>query len=58
MSDKVNLHQKLELLDRPYAPGIVGYLNDYKLVVVKIKGEFVWTPTRTPTTSSLCSTGG
>jgi mannose-6-phosphate isomerase-like protein (cupin superfamily) len=42
MSDKVNLHQKLELLDRPYAPGIVGYLNDYKLVVVKIKGEFVW----------------
>ena len=24
------------------APGIVGYMNDYKLVVVKVKGEFVW----------------
>jgi len=23
-------------------PGIVGYLNDYKLQVVKVKGPFVW----------------
>src|SRR3954468_23496563 len=42
MEDKVNLAEKLQLLDRPYQPGIVGYLNDYKLIVVKVQGEFVW----------------
>ena len=42
MDDKVNLAQKLALLDGPYQPGIVGYLNDYKLAVVKVLGEFVW----------------
>src|SRR5215216_3838747 len=35
MDDKVNLAEKLALLDAPYRPGIVGYLNDYKLAVVK-----------------------
>src|SRR5262249_51782234 len=42
MNDKVDLAEKLAVLDSPYRPGIVGYLNDYKLVVVKLKGEFVW----------------
>jgi len=42
MQDKVNLVEKLALLDAPFQPGIVGYLNDYKLVVGKVKGEFVW----------------
>ena len=42
MDDKVNLAEKLALLDGPYQPGIVGYLNDYKLAVVKTQGEFVW----------------
>jgi mannose-6-phosphate isomerase-like protein (cupin superfamily) len=42
MDDKVNLAHKLALLDAPYTPGIVGYLNDYKLAVVKVDGEFVW----------------
>ena len=42
MEDKVNLAEKLALLDAPYAPGIVGYLNDYKLQIVKVLGEFVW----------------
>jgi mannose-6-phosphate isomerase-like protein (cupin superfamily) len=42
MDDKVNLEQKIGLLAEPYVPGIVGYLNDYKLVVVRVKGEFVW----------------
>jgi mannose-6-phosphate isomerase-like protein (cupin superfamily) len=42
MNDKVNLAQKIGLLDEPYSPGIVGYLNDYKLVVVRVQGEFVW----------------
>jgi mannose-6-phosphate isomerase-like protein (cupin superfamily) len=42
MDDKVNLAEKFALLERPYEPGIVGYLNDYKLQIVKIQGPFVW----------------
>jgi len=42
MTEKVNLAEKFALLDRPYEPGIVGYLNDYKLQIVKVKGRFVW----------------
>jgi mannose-6-phosphate isomerase-like protein (cupin superfamily) len=42
MDAKVNLAEKLALLDGPFRPGIVGYLNDYKLAVGKVHGEFVW----------------
>jgi mannose-6-phosphate isomerase-like protein (cupin superfamily) len=42
MDDKVNLAAKFALLDAPYQPGIVGYLNDYKLQIVKVHGPFVW----------------
>ena len=42
MDDKINLADKLALLDETYSPGIVGYMNDLKLVVVKLEGEFVW----------------
>ena len=42
MDTKVNLAEKLALLDAPFQPGIVGTLNDYKLAVVKVHGEFVW----------------
>ena len=42
MNDKINLAAKLALLENPYEPGIVGFLNDYKLQVVKVKGPFVW----------------
>ena len=42
MHDKVNLADKLELIDRHFSPKIVGELNDYKLALVKAKGEFVW----------------
>jgi mannose-6-phosphate isomerase-like protein (cupin superfamily) len=42
MDDKVNLAEKLALLDAPFSPGIVGYMNDHKLAVVKVQGEFVW----------------
>src|SRR4051812_43707330 len=42
MKDKINLAEKLALLDAPFQPGIVGYLNDFKLAVVKVQGEFVW----------------
>jgi mannose-6-phosphate isomerase-like protein (cupin superfamily) len=42
MDAKVNLAEKLTLLDAPFRPGIVGYVNDYKLAVVKAHGQFVW----------------
>ena len=42
MEEKVNLAEKLALLYRPYSPGIIGQLNDHKLMVVKARGEFVW----------------
>jgi mannose-6-phosphate isomerase-like protein (cupin superfamily) len=42
MNEKINLAAKLAVLDRPYEPGIVGYVNDYKLQVVKAKGPFLW----------------
>src|SRR3954466_10454157 len=42
MDDKINLAEKVALLEQPYSPGIVGYLNDHKLAVVKVRGEFVW----------------
>ena len=42
MDDKVTLAEKFALLDRPYQPGVVGYLTDLKLQIVKIKGPFVW----------------
>ena len=42
MNEKINLAAKLAMLEHPYEPGIVGYLNDYKLQVVKVRGPFVW----------------
>lgn len=42
MDEKINLAEKFALLDKPYSPGIVGYLNDYKLQIVRVLGEFVW----------------
>ncbi len=42
MNDKVNLEAMFARLDGPYQPAIVGYLNDYKLQLVKIEGPFVW----------------
>ncbi len=42
MHDKINLAEKFALLEGPYKPGIIGYLNEYKLQVVKVEGPFVW----------------
>jgi mannose-6-phosphate isomerase-like protein (cupin superfamily) len=42
MHDKVNLAQKLAGFDDHFSPKIVGEMNEYKLAVVKAKGEFVW----------------
>jgi mannose-6-phosphate isomerase-like protein (cupin superfamily) len=42
MLDKVNIASKFAMLNEPYKPGINGFINDYKLQVVKVKGPFVW----------------
>ena len=42
MDDKVNLAAKLASFDTPFSPKIVAYLNDYKVYVGKVQGEFVW----------------
>ncbi|HWE59184.1 MAG TPA: cupin domain-containing protein [Solirubrobacteraceae bacterium] len=42
MDDKINLAEKFALLAGPYQPGVIGYINDYKLQIVKVDGPFVW----------------
>ncbi len=38
----VNINKKLSLVKKYWNPKIVGELNDHKVQVVKLKGEFVW----------------
>jgi mannose-6-phosphate isomerase-like protein (cupin superfamily) len=40
--DKVNLAEALARFDETFSPRIVGALDDHKLQVVKVLGEFVW----------------
>ena len=40
--NKVNLAEKLALVDAHWSPKIVGALNDFQVKVVKLQGEFVW----------------
>jgi mannose-6-phosphate isomerase-like protein (cupin superfamily) len=42
MNEPVNLAQKLALFEERFSPRIVATMNDYKIEVVKIAGEFVW----------------
>ena len=42
MNDKINLADKLAMFSELFSPKTVGYLNDYKLQLVRVKGEFVW----------------
>ena len=42
MSEKVNLAEKLATFEETFQPKIVGYYNDNKILVAKIRGEFVW----------------
>lgn len=42
MSEKVNLAEKLATFEETFQPKVVGYYNDNKILVAKIKGEFVW----------------
>ena len=38
----INIQDKLDLFTEVWNPKIVGELNDHKVQVVKLKGEFVW----------------
>ncbi len=40
--NKVNISEKLNLIDSYWNPHIVGELNGQQVKLVKIKGEFVW----------------
>jgi mannose-6-phosphate isomerase-like protein (cupin superfamily) len=42
LDDKVNLGEKLASFDEAFRPKIVGYYNDNKVQVAKVRGEFVW----------------
>ena len=42
MDEKVNLKAALAQFDERFSPRVVGHLNDYKLEVVKARGEFTW----------------
>ena len=42
MNSAVNLAEKLATFDEAFSPRIVGYYNENKLQIGKVKGEFVW----------------
>jgi mannose-6-phosphate isomerase-like protein (cupin superfamily) len=42
MSDKVDLAQKLRSFAEHWSPRTVAQLNGHDVMVVKVKGEFVW----------------
>jgi mannose-6-phosphate isomerase-like protein (cupin superfamily) len=42
LNEKANLTQKLAQFHEYWSPRVIGEMNDYKLQVVKVKGEFVW----------------
>ena len=42
MTDAVNLREKLALFDDRWSPRTVATINDYKVMLVKVQGDFVW----------------
>jgi mannose-6-phosphate isomerase-like protein (cupin superfamily) len=42
MKDKINLTDKLATFHEYWSPRTVAQLNDYDVMVVKVKDEFVW----------------
>jgi len=39
---KVNLAEKLAMVDAPWTPKIVGELNDQHVKIAKLEGDFIW----------------
>jgi mannose-6-phosphate isomerase-like protein (cupin superfamily) len=42
MQDKINLSEKLGTFSEHWSPRTVAQLNNYDVMVVKVKDEFVW----------------
>jgi mannose-6-phosphate isomerase-like protein (cupin superfamily) len=42
MGDKISLSEKLATFSEYWSPRTVAQLNNYDVMVVKVKGEFVW----------------
>jgi mannose-6-phosphate isomerase-like protein (cupin superfamily) len=42
VEDRVDLADALSTFDEAFRPRTVGTMNDLKLMVVKVRGEFVW----------------
>ena len=42
MDEPIDLAEKLALFEDRFSPRIVATLNDYKIEVVKVEGDFVW----------------
>ncbi|MGM0405480.1 MAG: cupin domain-containing protein [Thermoplasmatota archaeon] len=42
MIKKVNIDEKLEAIDEPWNPILIGNVDDYAVKLVKMKGEFEW----------------
>jgi mannose-6-phosphate isomerase-like protein (cupin superfamily) len=42
MTDAINLADKLATFSDYFSPRTIAQLNDYDVMVVKVKGEFVW----------------
>ena len=40
--EKVNIAEKLRLIDEYWSPKLVGELNDQVVKLAKLKGEFTW----------------
>jgi mannose-6-phosphate isomerase-like protein (cupin superfamily) len=40
--DKINLAQKMELVDKLWSPKIIGELNDSYVKLARVKGEYCW----------------
>ncbi len=42
MADAINLADKLAQFSEHWSPHTIAQLNEYDVMVVKVKGEFVW----------------
>ena len=42
MSDKINLREKLNLINEHWSPRIIGELNGQHVKLAKIQGDFIW----------------
>ena len=42
MDNKINLSEKLATFSDYFSPQTIARLNNYDIMVVKLKGEFVW----------------